>query len=216
MLPTHPVSPGEPAPSFALPAVAANDATISLDDYRGRTPLFLALLLGLWCPFCRRQIVQLGGFEDKLKPLGVQSLAVVATAPENARLYFKFRPARVRLAADPALTTHRAYGVPKPQPTPEILEQMGTIRINPTGELPEPLPIAEAGKVLQERDGYVNTAQDQADIERQWPQLKGLFLIDRGGIVRWSYIECADEGLAGIGKLPSEEAILDAARACAA
>ncbi|HEY9065877.1 MAG TPA: hypothetical protein VIO33_12920, partial [Burkholderiaceae bacterium] len=140
----------------------------------------------------------------------------VATAPENARLYFKFRPARVRLAADPALTTHRAYGVPKPQPTPEILEQMGTIRINPTGELPEPLPIAEAGKVLQERDGYVNTAQDQADIERQWPQLKGLFLIDRGGIVRWSYIECADEGLAGIGKLPSEEAILDAARACAA
>ncbi|HEY9068346.1 MAG TPA: redoxin family protein, partial [Burkholderiaceae bacterium] len=77
MLPTHPVSPGEPAPSFALPAVAANDATISLDDYRGRTPLFLALLLGLWCPFCRRQIVQLGGFEDKLKPLGVQSLAVV-------------------------------------------------------------------------------------------------------------------------------------------
>ena len=215
MLSTHPVSPGEPAPSFALPAVAAAE-TVSLDDYRGRTPLFLALMLGLWCPFCRRQLVQLGGFEDKLKPLGIESLAVVATAPENARLYFKFRPTRLRLAADPELTTHRAYGVPKPQPTPELLEQLDIVRINPTGELPEPLPISQAAKVLQERDGYVYTPSDQGDVERQWPQLKGLFLIDRGGIVRWSHIECEDEGLAGIGKFPSEQAILGAARACAA
>ena len=215
MLSTHPVSPGEPAPSFALPAVAAAE-TVSLDDYRGRTPLFLALMLGLWCPFCRRQLVQLGGFEDKLKPLGIESLAVVATAPENARLYFKFRPTRLRLAADPELTTHRAYGVPKPQPTPELLEQLDIVRINPTGELPEPLPISQAAKVLQERDGYVYTPSDQGDVERQWPQLKGLFLIDRSGIVRWSYIECEDEGLAGIGKFPSEQAILDASRAWAA
>ena len=215
MLSTHPVSPGEPAPSFALPAVAAAE-TVSLDDYRGRTPLFLALMLGLWCPFCRRQLVQLGGFEDKLKPLGIESLAVVATAPENARLYFKFRPTRLRLAADPELTTHRAYGVPKPQPTPELLEQLDIVRINPTGELPEPLPISQAAKVLQERDGYVYTPFDQGDVERQWPQLKGLFLIDRDGIVRWSHIECEDEGLAGIGKFPSEQAILGAARACAA
>jgi peroxiredoxin len=215
MLSTHPVSPGQAAPSFALPAVAAAE-TVSLDDYRGRTPLFLALMLGLWCPFCRRQLVQLGGFEDKLKPLGIESLAVVATAPENARLYFKFRPTRLRLAADPELTTHRAYGVPKPQPTPEMLEQLDIVRINPTGELPEPLPISQAAKVLQERDGYVYTPSDQGDVERQWPQLKGLFLIDRDGIVRWSHIECEDEGLAGIGKFPSEQAILGAARACAA
>jgi peroxiredoxin len=214
MLSTHPVSPGEAAPSFALPAVAAAE-TVSLDDYRGRTPLFLALMLGLWCPFCRRQLVQLGSFDDKLKPLGVESLAVVATAPENARLYFKFRPTRLRLAADPELTTHRAYGVPKPEPTPEMFEQMETIRINPTGELPEPVPISQVGKVLQERDGYVYTPADQGDVARQWPQLKGLFLIDRGGIVRWSHIECEDEGLAGIGKFPSEQTILDAARAYA-
>ena len=127
MLSTHPVSPGEPAPSFALPAVAAAE-TVSLDDYRGRTPLFLALMLGLWCPFCRRQLVQLGSYEDKLKALGVESLAVVATAPENARLYFKFRPTRLRLAADPELTTHRAYGLPKPVPTPDLLAQMETDR----------------------------------------------------------------------------------------
>ena len=105
-----PVAPGEAAPDFALPAVAG-PGTVSLADYRGRAPLFLALMVGLWCPFCRRQLVQIGKFEVKLKALGVESLVVVATDPENARLYFKFRPTRLRLASDPALSTHRAYRV---------------------------------------------------------------------------------------------------------
>jgi len=210
-----PIAPGEPAPPFTLPSVVGS-GNVSLDDYRGRSPLFLALLIGLWCPFCRRQLVKLGTLEGRLKELGVESLAVVATAPENARLYFKFRPTQLRLASDPNLTTHRAFGVPKPEPTPELLHAIETIRVNPTGELPEPMPVAEAGKLLQALDGYVNTPTDDADIERQWPQLKALFLIDRDGIVRWADIECEQEGLAGLGKLASEEAILDAARACAA
>jgi peroxiredoxin len=211
----QPVMPGEPAPDFALPAVAGPE-TVSLADYRGRSPLFLSLMLGLWCPFCRRALVQLGTLEGKLKALGVESLAVVATEPENARLYFKFRPTRLRMASDPELTTHRAFRVPKPEPTPEMIREMETTRVNPTGELPEPLPIPEAAKVLQEMDGYTYTPADLADIDRQWPQLKAMFMIDRDGIVRWMDIECAAEGMAGIGKLPSEEVILNAARACAA
>jgi peroxiredoxin len=196
--------------------VARPDRLVTLDDYRDRSPLFLALMLGLWCPFCRRALVQLGSLEGKLKALGVESLAVVATEPENARLYFKFRPTRLRMASDPELTTHRAFRVPKPEPTPEMMREMETTRVNPTGELPEPLPIPEAAKVLQELDGYTYTPTDLADIDRQWPQLKAMFMIDREGIVRWMDIECAAEGMAGIGKLPSEEVILDAARACAA
>src|SRR5204862_586619 len=95
-----PIAPGEPAPPFALPAVDGLES-VSLDDYRGRTPLFLALMLGLWCPFCRRQIAQLATLDGPPKALGVESLIVVATAPENARLYFKFRPTPLRLASDP-------------------------------------------------------------------------------------------------------------------
>ena len=125
-----PVAPGEPAPEFTLPA-ADGKAPISLADYRGRNPVFLALLIGLWCPFCRRSIAQMGANEAKLKPLGVESLAIVATPPENAQLYFKFRPTRIRLAADPELITHRAYGLPKPAATPELMQMMGSIRINP-------------------------------------------------------------------------------------
>ena len=206
-----PLAPGEPAPDFALPAVA-DAATVSLDDYRGRSPLFLALMVGLWCPFCRRQLVQLGGLEGKLKDLGVESLAVVATDPEHARLYFKFRPTRLRLASDPELTIHRAFGVPKPEPTPEMLQAMEQVRVNPFGDFSEPLSLGDAARVLQQRDGYVATPADQTDIDRQWPQLKALFIIDREGIVRWADIECQNDGLAGIGKIPSDDAILDAAR----
>jgi hypothetical protein len=39
-------------------------------------------------------------------------------------------------------------------------------------------------------------------------QLKGQFLIDREGIVRWANVECAVEGLAGVGKFPTDAEIL--------
>jgi peroxiredoxin len=207
-----PVSPGEPAPDFTLPEVHGPD-TVSLSDYRGRSPVLLALLVGLWCPFCRRQIAQMGATESKLRALGVETLGVVATPPENARLYFKFRPTRLRLAADPELATHRAYGVPKPVPTPDLMDALGQVRVNPTGELPAPLPVVEVAAALDRMDGYAPSAADQADLAHQWPQLKGWFLIDRDGIVRWTHIECAAEGLAGVGKTPSDEEILAAARA---
>jgi peroxiredoxin len=207
-----PVEPGEAAPDFNLPAVDRNE-TVSLADYRGRSPVFLSLLVGLWCPFCRRQIVQLGATEGKLKALGVESLVVVATPPENARLYFKFRPTRVRLASDPELSTHRAYGLPRPVVTPELMEALAATRINPHGDYPEPLPVMDAAATTARMDNYAGTKTDQADMDRQWPQLKGQFLIDRDGVVRWAEIECAKEGLAGLGKTPPEEVILGAARA---
>ena len=98
-----PLRPGEAAPDFGLPAVN-REGTVSLDDYRGRSPLLIGLFRGLHCPFCRRQVVQLGAVQDRLRPLGVETVAVVNTPPERARLYFKYRPARVLLAADPHTT----------------------------------------------------------------------------------------------------------------
>jgi peroxiredoxin len=206
-----PVTPGELAPDFSLPALAG-DMAVSLADYRGKSAVFLALMVGLWCPFCRRHIAQLGAAEPKLKEAGADCLAIVATPLENARLYFKFRPTRLRLGADPELTTHRAYGLPKPTPSPELLQAMETTRINPTGELSEPLPVAEAAAALAKLDGYVETATDQVDMDRQWPQLKGQFLVDRDGIIRWANIECS-EGLTGVGKFPSIDEIVAVARA---
>lgn len=208
-----PIQPGEPAPDFTLPAVN-RAGSISLAEYRGRSPLFLALFVGLWCPFCRRSIAQMGTVDDRIRAAGVESLGIVASAPENARLYFKYRPTRLQLAADPEMSTHQAFGVPRPVPTPALMEAIASTRINPTGELPEPLPIPEAGAALERLDGFTPTETDQAELQRQWPQLKGQFLIDREGIVRWTSIECSGpDGIGGLGKFPTLEEILTAIRA---
>jgi hypothetical protein len=79
---------------------------------------------------------QIGKVESKLKALGVETLGIVATVPENARLYFKYRPTPLRLAADPEMSTHRAYGLPKPAVTAEFMKDMQTTRIIPTASFP--------------------------------------------------------------------------------
>ena len=87
-----------------VPAVH-EERTISLADYRGRAPLLLGLFRGMYCPFCRRALAQMATTSDHLKSLGVDSLAIVATDLDNARLYLKFRPTRLAIGADPQLTT---------------------------------------------------------------------------------------------------------------
>ncbi len=206
----NPVQSGDRAPDFVVPAVN-EDRTISLADYRGKTPLMLGLFRGLYCPFCRRAVAQMAASSDQLRSLGIETLAIVGTELENARLYFKFRPTRLALGADPQLTTHRSYGVPRPEFTPELAQMAENTYINPTGELPAPLPIQAASAALSKLDGYQPTPTDLRDQATTFNQLKGQFLIDRDGIVKWSHIECAKDGLPGLGKFPSHDELLRAA-----
>jgi peroxiredoxin len=205
-----PVQSGERAPDFMVPAIH-EDRTISLADYRGRTPVLLGLFRGLYCPFCRRAMAQMASTSEHLRSLGVDSLAIVGTELENARLYFKYRPSRMAMGADPQLTTHRSYRVPRPEPSPELMQMVGNTHINPTGELPEPLPIPAAASALAALDGYQATTIDQREQEATFTQLTGQFLIDRDGIVRWAEIECAKDGLSGLGKHPSRADLIAAA-----
>ena len=52
------ISIGDQAPAFALDAINRH-GQVSLDDYRGQSGLFLNLMRGLHCPFCRRHLTQL-------------------------------------------------------------------------------------------------------------------------------------------------------------
>jgi peroxiredoxin len=205
-----PVKPGDHAPDFLVPAIDG-DRLISLADYRGRTPLLLGLFPSLYCPFCRRALAQMASSSSSLKSLGVDALAIVGTELENARLYFRFRPTSMALGADPQLATHRSYGVPRPDNTPEFEEAMANTYVNPTGELPAPLPVRSAAAALAALDGYQLTATDRRELESTFTQMKGQFLIDRDGIVRWAQIECGIEGLSGVGKFPSHDELIRAA-----
>jgi len=209
--PRTPLQPGDRAPDFALPAVD-RDGTVSLADYRGRVPLLLGLFRGIYCPFCRRAIVRLGQAAERVRAHGVEALAVVATTPENARFYFRLRPPKLPVAADPGYATHRRYGVPGPRRS-DIEEVFSVTRVNPSGELAAPLPIREASAALSRLDGFEPTPTDLEDAARPYLQFEGQFLVDREGTIRWTNVECARQGLAGLGQFPTDEELLAAVRA---
>jgi peroxiredoxin len=204
----RPLEIGVPAPDFTLTMVRAA-GPVSLADYRGKAPLLLGLYRGLYCAFCRRAVARLGRTGDRLRPLGIETLAVIGTTVNNARLYYRHHETRMAIAADPALVTHRAYGLPKVETTWEVVSAK---RVNPTGELPEALPLWEATKALGRLDGFKPTDTDKDDGRRTWNQSVGEFLIDRDGIIRWLYVEgtTAAEYMA---KFSSEEGLLSAVNA---
>jgi peroxiredoxin len=204
----RPLEIGVPAPDFTLTMVET-DRPVSLAEYRGKTPLLLGLYRGLYCAFCRRAVARLGRAGDHLRPLGIETLAVIGTTLDNARLYYRYHPTQMAVAVDPALITHRAYRLPKVEATWEVVS---AVRRNPSGELPEALPLWEATKALGRLDGFRPTDTDRDDGKRTWNQSVGEFLIDRHGIVRWLYVEGATAA-DYMAKFSSEEALLSAAHA---
>lgn len=165
--------------------------------------------------------MQLGTTQEKLEAIGVETAAVVNTPLERARLYFKYRPARVLLAADPEAATHRAFGVPAgvivedesatSWPQSATMGQLLAVQVNPTGELSAPQNPFAAMETLNKKDAFEPTEVDQQIAATHGTQLTGHFLIDREGIVRWRHIEAA-ERIGDLCKFPSDEEILGAAR----
>ena len=216
-----PLRPGEAAPEFGLPAVN-REGTVSLQDYRGRSPVLVSLVRGLHCPFCRRHLVQLGTTQGKLEAVGVETLAVVNTPAERARLYFKYRPTRVLLAADPEAETHRIFGLPHTEvvenaspaewPRRATMASVAAASINPTGELPGPVNPFVAMETLNKNDGFQMTPDDEKIMAAHVTQLTGQFLIDRQGIVRWAHVE-APQHAGELGQFPGDDEIVAAARA---
>jgi len=157
--------------------------------------------------------VLLGRTAEKLESIGVQTLAVVGSAADRVRLYLRYRPTRCLVAADPDLSTHRAYGVPRAPMSPEIWHAVESASTELARELRLPVSEGKPYEAIGRLDGYEATDADQADLERHQAQFTAQFLIGRDGIVKWANVECAREGLAGIEKFPGDEEIVATARA---
>jgi hypothetical protein len=156
--------------------------------------------------------VLLGKTAEKLQAVGVETLAVVASQAARTRLFFRYRPVRCAVGADPDLTTHRAYGLPHTSVTPEIMQAIHGVYQKLARELKLEVPDDQARDVIGRLDGFEATESENAEFERHQAQLTGQFLVDRHGIVRWANIECAQDGLAGIDKFPTDEELLAVAR----
>jgi peroxiredoxin len=209
-----PLKPGESAPSFTLP-IANGEGSVSLADYQGKRPVLLAFFRGLYCAFCRRHIAHLGVTRDKLLAAGVETLAITASPLERARLYLRYRPTHVLLATDPDGRTYDAFGLPRDEITPELLETVKGIYLQlgreEGMEVPEAASPTEIMSAVGRRDGYEITEADAAD--RMRPNRTGQFLIDREGIVRWVKIEGTEVGPGGLASFPGDEELLEAALA---
>jgi len=225
---------GERAPDFALPVVGREEA-VSLADYRGRTALLLVLNRGFWCSFCRRYLVQLGGTRKELQGLGVEVLAVVPTDPERAEFYALRRPIPVPLAADPNLTTHRAYGLSMPPMSPEFERLWEAMRLrldqtafNPAelSQLAKAIPSAHGERAAEVPLNDLRAAQARLyphDLSEKETQERarymtlstGQFLVDRQGLVHWMKVQSVTDAPATLGNFPREEELLTAARGLA-
>lgn len=209
---------GDAAPGFEVAGVT-RDGAVRLADYVGRAPLFLNFFRGLHCPFCRRAMALLDGAQRQLRDMGVETLLVIMTPRERAQTYFRYRPTRLEVASDPEIAIFRSYGVPQVVVTededdwPKVsMKSMAAFKLNPTGELDQPLPLAEAAAALNRKDGYVETEEEIAAVKSLPPPLDAHFMIDRDGVLRWIEIE-AQDGPDGFGKAPSLETVLAAGRA---
>jgi peroxiredoxin len=213
-----PLQPGDRAPNVVLDAIT-HEGKIAIDDFRGRKPVLVGLFRGLQCPFCRRQIATMAQLKVALNEKGVESLTVVNTPIERARLYFRYHPLpNLLAAADPERVSHRAFGLPNPEfteneddwPHKISMQTMMSMRVDVPGELPEPMNPMAASEYLQQADGYEMTEDDNRMAATAMGQLVGEFLIDRDGVVRWSFTEVVGGG-SNMFRAPTPEEVMSAA-----
>jgi peroxiredoxin len=198
----RPLEPGDRAPNIVLDAVT-REGKIALEDFRGRSPVLVGLFRGLHCPFCRRHIAAVAQLAPALREKGIESLTVVNTPTDRARLYFRYHPLpNLLAAADPERTSHRAFGLPVVEMTENesdwprkiSMNAIMSMRIDVPGELPEPMNPMAGGDLLNRKDGYEVTEVDQQMAATGNGQLVGQFLLDRDGVVRWSFTELPNGG----------------------
>jgi len=156
--------------------------------------------------------VSLGLTAEKLRGAGVELVGVVATAADRARRYFRYRPPRYPVAADPDLVSHRAFGVPRTSFNEKLVEAVTGKLHGLAREGGLDVPPAGAWEALDREDG-IDTREFQPDLERHQAQLTAQFLIDRDGIVRWTNVECERDGLDGLDRFPSDDELLAVVRA---
>ncbi|QND66331.1 redoxin domain-containing protein [Mesorhizobium loti] len=197
-----PLQPGDRAPNLILDAIT-QEGKIALDDFRGQKPVLVGLFRGLHCAFCRRHIAAQARLDPELRERGVESLTVVNTPIERARLYFRYHPMPNLLAAsDPERASHRAFGLPNLEftenetnwPYKVAMAVAQDMRVEIPGELPGPMDPMTAGEILNKKDNYEVTEADEQMMATGHGQLIGQFLLDRQGIVRWSFTEVPEGG----------------------
>jgi len=173
---------GTRAPNFRL--ASAQGGEVALEDYRGQKHVILWFSRGIFCPFCRRYMTQLRLGYPQIQDRGAEILQVTWNTPEEARLYFQQYQLLFPYLCDPERTVYPLYGIRiVHEPVPALVAGIakGTMaalsdRLFRGEKTPPAFPVMKR---------YGAT-----DMEQQ-----AVFLIDKSGIIRYTYSSNALGGL---------------------
>lgn len=131
-LPAWAVQPGQAAPAFDLPGVAA---PVQLSAYKGST-VYLDFWAS-WCGPCKQSFPWMGEMQAKYKAQGLRVLAVnLDQKPADAQAFFKETPAGFELAFDASGKTPKAYAI-QGMPTSVLIGPDGRVISVHSGFKPE-------------------------------------------------------------------------------
>jgi hypothetical protein len=160
--------------------------------------------------------VSLGSVAKKLREIGVETVGIVGTPADRARLYFRYRPPGYLVGADPELASHRALGVPRMNMNDDVMRVILDKSDGLARESGLRVPPGHGKDALDHLDGII-LHDYLAERQQHQVQFTAQFLIDRAGIIRWSNVECSSNSLdEGFERFPTDDELLTAARATAA
>jgi len=100
---------GRAAPEFRLASAQGGQA--GPQDFRGAKRVVLWFSKGLFCPFCRRNMAQLGLRYPEIQALDAEVLQVTHNTLDEARGYLKHYPMKFPYLCDAERVAHDQYRV---------------------------------------------------------------------------------------------------------
>ena len=114
---------GNPAPDFT---VQDSDRKVSLNELRGK--IVVLNFWATWCPPCVEEMPSLVKMQQKMKPKGVEVVAVSVDADESAyRRFLKDHSVDLLTVRDPDQKSNNLYGTFK-FPETYIIDRNGVLR----------------------------------------------------------------------------------------
>ena len=181
---------GKPAPPLALPAVQGE--TISLDALRGKQSAIIWFSRGYACPFCRQQMARLQLGYGKFKELGAEILQVAPGPLRTAKSYFMTHALFFPYLIDDKFESYERFGLTdRGFPISFYYETRSWVKAILGGFWAQVIAARYdilGRQILRRLIYHTFVAYEQ-----------GVFIVDRGGIVRFSRV------IGPIGNIPSNE-----------
>ncbi|MGD3106447.1 peroxiredoxin-like family protein [Streptomyces sp. YGL11-2] len=150
---------GERAPAFGLPS--ATGTTVSLDALLAAGPVVLTFYRGAWCPYCNIALRALQERHAEITARGARLVAVSPQIPDESLSLIEKHGLAFDVLSDVGSDTATRYGLSfdLPDDLAAVYESFGFDLQRVNGGHPRTLP------------------------------LPATYVIDRGGIIRWAFID---------------------------